>query len=153
MTHTDLSKHHNLPTSLVEISVAFHDIDSMGVVWHGNYMKYFEIARCAVLQEIDYDFPQMKNSGYTWPIVDIRSRFVSPVRYGDKLEVIAIIAEWHMRLLIKYLIINKTSQQVMTRGQSVQVPLDMKTMTMAFGCPDLLQEKIDVWQKSCNPKQ
>ena len=153
MKLTELSRHRGLPTSLVEILVAFHDIDSMGVVWHGNYMKYFEIARCAVLREIDYDLPQMKNSGYAWPIVDIRSRFVSLVRYGDKLEVTAIIAEWHMRLLIKYLVINKTSQQVATRGQSVQVPLDMKTMTLAFGCPDLLQEKIDDWQKSRNPKQ
>lgn len=153
MKPTELSKHGGLPTSLVEILVAFHDIDSMGVVWHGNYMKYFEIARCAVLREIDYDLPQMKNSGYAWPIVDLRARFVSPASYGDKLEVSAIIAEWHTRLLIKYLVVNKTDQKVVTRGQSVQVPLDMKTMTMAFGCPDLLQEKIDVWQKSYNPKQ
>ncbi len=149
MNHPELFKYRGLPTGLVDIFVPYHDIDSMEVVWHGHYIKYFEIARCAVLKVIDYDYPQMKSSGYVWPVVDIRSRFILPVKYGDELQVAAIIAEWEMRLLIKYLAINKASQRVVTRGQSVQVPVCMQTMSMAFGCPDLLKQKIESWKKSC----
>ena len=39
----------------IELSPAFHDCDPMHVVWHGNYFKYFEIARCALLQRYDYE--------------------------------------------------------------------------------------------------
>ena len=131
----------------------FHDVDVMEVVWHGNYIKYFEIARCSVLRMIDYDLPQMKTSGYAWPIVDLRSRFILPVTYGDQLQVAAIIVEWDLRLLIKYLVIKKTGKRVIARGQSIQVPLDMKTMSMTFGCPDLLKKKIETWQKSCQSGQ
>ena len=36
----------------VEIEIPFHDVDSMKIVWHGNYAKYFEIARCALFESI-----------------------------------------------------------------------------------------------------
>ena len=150
MHHPELAKYHGLPFSLVDVSVAWHDVDAMDVVWHGNYAKYFEIARCSVLRTLDYDIPQMKASGYAWPVVDFRSRFILPLTYGDELEVAAIVVEWELRLLVKYLIINKTSQRVVTRGQSIQVPLDTRTMSMTFGCPDVLKQKIDSWKKSCN---
>ncbi len=132
---------------MVDIAVPFHDIDVMGIVWHGNYVKYFEIARCAVLQAIDYDYPQMKESGYAWPIVDMRSRYVQPAHYNDPLQVIAIIVEWEIRLLIKYLIVNKASQRVITRGQSTQVPLVMKSMAMEYGSPALLGQKVEAWKE------
>ena len=48
----------------ITLAPAFHDCDPMQVVWHGNYFKYFEIARCALLQRYDYDYPQMQESGY-----------------------------------------------------------------------------------------
>ena len=149
MKHPELSQYSGLPIAFVDVSPAYHDIDSMEIVWHGNYMKYFEIARCAVLKFIDYDYPQMKSSGYAWPVVDIRSRFILPIRYGDELKVAAIIVEWDLRLLIKYLVINKNTQRVVTRGQSVQVPFDMRTMSMTFGCPDFLRQKIE----SCKTPQ
>ncbi len=142
---SELKRYQNLPMSTVDLSVAFHDVDALEVVWHGNYIKYFEIARCSVLEAINYDYPQMKASGYAWPIVDIRSRFVLPVQYGEQLQVTAIILEWELRLLIRYLVINKKSQRVVTRGRSVQVPLKMKTMSMEFGCPELLKQKIESW--------
>ena len=54
----------------VEIQVPFHDVDGMHVVWHGQYYKYFEVARTKLLQSIDYDVHEMKGSGYSWPIVE-----------------------------------------------------------------------------------
>ena len=48
----------------IEIEVPFHDLDPMDVVWHGNYVRYFERARHALLQTLDYDYPQMRDSNY-----------------------------------------------------------------------------------------
>ena len=66
----------------IELSPAFHDLDPMNVVWHGNYIKYLELARCALLQGFDYDYPQMHASGYLWPIVDLRTKYVRSARFG-----------------------------------------------------------------------
>ena len=76
----------------------------MAVVWHGHYIKYFELARSALLQKFDYDYPQMRDSGFAWPIVDMRSKYVGPVRYGQKIKVRAKITEWEYRLKIEYLV-------------------------------------------------
>lgn len=51
---------------IVEIVVPFFDIDSMDVVWHGHYVKYLEVARCALLDDIGHNYTQMKDSGYAW---------------------------------------------------------------------------------------
>ena len=62
----------------ISLSPAFHDCDPMNVVWHGNYFKYLEISRCALLSRYDYDYPQMLESGYLWPVVDARVKYVRP---------------------------------------------------------------------------
>ncbi|MGZ5781545.1 MAG: acyl-CoA thioesterase, partial [Burkholderiaceae bacterium] len=59
----------------VELQVQFFDLDPMEIVWHGNYVKYLEIARCALLDSIDYNYVQMKESGYAWPIIDMHLRY------------------------------------------------------------------------------
>ena len=46
----------------VEFRVEFYDVDSMGVVWHGNYVKYMELGRCALLDKIGYGYNEMKES-------------------------------------------------------------------------------------------
>ena len=47
----------------VDITIPFHDADAMGVVWHGNYFRYLEIAREQLLKQFDYGYRQMQASG------------------------------------------------------------------------------------------
>jgi len=68
-TSTDLSAE-----TIIEIP--FHDVDSAEVAWHGHYVKYFEIARCKLLDKFDYNYPQMTASGYFWPIIEGSNQFL-----------------------------------------------------------------------------
>ena len=52
----------------VEIVIPFHDIDSAGMAWHGHYAKYFEVARCALLDSFNYGYGAMRESGFMWPV-------------------------------------------------------------------------------------
>lgn len=126
----------------IELSPAFHDLDPMAVVWHGHYLKYFELARCALLQKIDYDYPQMRDSGYAWPVVDLRSKYVAPLRYEQKVKVAAKITEWENRLKIEYLVTDVESGKVLTRAYSIQVAVNMKTQEMCFSSPKILMQKL-----------
>ncbi len=128
----------------IELYPAFHDLDPMAVVWHGHYIKYFELARCALLQKFDYDYPQMRDSGFAWPIVDMRSKYVGPVRYGQKIKVRAKITEWEYRLKIEYLVTDAESGKALTRAYSIQVAVDIKTEEMCFSSPPILMEKLGI---------
>ena len=71
----------------IEVEIPFHDVDMMAVAWHGHYVRYIELARCALLETIDYNYPQMEASGYHWPIIDLRLKYMAPLRFGQKVRV------------------------------------------------------------------
>ena len=126
----------------VTLTPAFHDIDPMEVVWHGHYVKYFELARCALLQSFDYDYPQMRASGYAWPIVDLRAKYVRSARYGQSLVVRAMLVEWENRLKIDYQVRDADTGEVLTRATSIQVAVDLATGEMCFASPRALRERL-----------
>ena len=128
----------------VEIEIPFHDIDFMGIVWHGHYVKYLEIARCALLDKIDYNYPQMKVSGYAWPIIDMRIRYPRALLFQQEVTVTAKLEEWENRLKVSYLIEDSASGQRLTRAYTVQVALDMKSNEMLFVSPNILYEKLGI---------
>lgn len=129
-------------TAEVEIVVPFHDVDSAEVAWHGHYVKYLEIARCALLQTFNYDYPQMRESGYFWPIIDLQLRYVRPAVFGQRIIVRATLVEWEHRLKIDYLIRDSASGQRLTRGSSAQVAVDMRNREMCLASPDILFERL-----------
>ena len=128
----------------VEIEIPFHDVDVMGVAWHGHYVKYLEIARCALLDKIDYNYPQMRESGYAWPVIDVRIRYPQPLYFQQKVRVVAKLDEWENRLKVSYEIRDSESGKRLTRAYTVQVAMDMKTGEMMFASPDILFHKLGI---------
>ena len=126
----------------VEVEVPFFDIDLMEIVWHGHYTKYFELARCALLDKIDYNYMQMRDSGYTWPIIDLRIRYVRSAKFGQKLMVRAEVVEWENRLKIHYQIKDKHTGQRLTRGHTCQVAVDMASGEMCYESPPIICQKL-----------
>ncbi|MDD1624770.1 MAG: acyl-CoA thioesterase [Methylococcaceae bacterium] len=114
----------------------------MEVVWHGHYAKYFEIARCALLKKIYYNYLQMRDLCYSWPVIDFRIQYVKPAVFGQIIIVNADIVEWKNRLKINYLITDKLTGSRLTKGYSIQVAIDSQTKTMCFESPRVLLEKL-----------
>jgi acyl-CoA thioester hydrolase len=119
----------------VEILVPFFDVDSMDVVWHGHYVKYLEVARCALLDRIGHNYTQMRAAGYAWPIIDLQLRYIRGARFGQRLIVRADLVEWENRLKIHYLISDAATGERMTRGSSVQVAVDIASREMQLASP------------------
>jgi acyl-CoA thioester hydrolase len=128
----------------VEIEIPFYDIDVMGVAWHGHYVKYLEIARGALLDKIDYNYPQMKASGFAWPVIEVRIRYPRPLYFQQKVRVKASLDEWENRLKVSYLIEDLKTGQRLTKAYTVQVALDMKSGEMLFASPDVLLQKLGI---------
>jgi len=126
----------------VDIDVPFYDVDSMNIVWHGHYIKYFEVARCALLCKLDYDYNRMVESGYGWPIVDMRVKYVKPLIFMQRITVEASIVEYENRLKIAYLVKDKKTQERLTEGYTIQVAVDVEKRTMCFASPKVLINKL-----------
>lgn len=130
------------PHAEIELEVPFHDVDVMGVAWHGHYVKYFEVARCALLRQFQYDYPEMRDSGYLWPVVECQLKYVGPARYGQRLRVRAELLEYENRLKIGYLITDSASGEKLTKGHTVQVAVEAQSLELQFVSPPVLFEKL-----------
>lgn len=128
----------------IETQVQFFDLDPMEVVWHGHYVKYLELARCALLDRIGYNYRQMKASGYAWPVIDMHIRYASPATFGQRLKLRAEIVEWENRLKIQYLITDAVTGRRLSRASTTQVAVDAASGEMCFVSPRVLLEKLGV---------
>ncbi|HXZ09781.1 MAG TPA: thioesterase family protein [Paraburkholderia sp.] len=130
------------------VEVPFHDGDVMSVCWHGHYLKYFEMGRAALLRAFDYDYPQMRESGYVWPIVEAHLKYVRPATYGQKIDVRATLLEYENRLKIGYEIVDAATLTRLTKGYTIQVAIDAATQELQFVSPPVLFEKLErAWSR------
>ena len=127
-----------------ETQVQFFDLDPMEVVWHGHYVNYLEIVRGVLLDTIDYNYPQMKASGYVWPVIDLHLRYAASATYGQRLKLRAEIVEWENRLKISYLITDAFTRRRLVRATTTQVAVEIASREMCFVSPPVLFEKLGV---------
>lgn len=128
----------------VELTVPFFDIDILGIAWHGHYCKYIEIARCAMLNKIDYGYMTMRATGYVWPIIDIQLRYVRPARFDQRIKVSAELVEWEYRMKIKYRITDAESGEVLVKGHTVQAAVDSASGEMSYASPAVFLDKLGI---------
>ncbi len=126
----------------VELDIPFHDVDMMEVAWHGHYARYLEIARCKLFDQLAYNYPQMRTSGYAWPVIDMRIRYIQPLLFQQRVRVTAWVAEWENRLRLQYLIQDAATGARLTKAHTDQVAVDMDTREMLLVSPAILLEKL-----------
>jgi acyl-CoA thioester hydrolase len=126
----------------IDLKIPFHDVDMMEIVWHGHYAKYFEIARCELLDRLGYSYLTMRESGYDWPIIDLRIRYIKPALFGQKVTVKAVLAEWENRLKIDYLLTDASTGAKLAKGHTIQVAVDRRNREMCLESPPVLLEKL-----------
>ena len=122
-------------SAAIEFDVAFHDVDMVGVVWHGHYLRYLENVRWALMDRLDYGLDRMLASGHAWPIVDLQAKYVKPARFGERLRARASLVEWEHRLAINYLLTDVADGARILRARTMQVAVDGRSGELQFDCP------------------
>ena len=111
-------------SSSVEIEVPFHDVDALGIVWHGHYLKYLEIARTALLRSRSLDATDLVAMGLRLLLVDSHCRHTGSLRYGDRARVRAWLKDIDHRICIAYEVTNLTTAKRAARARTVLVTTD-----------------------------
>ena len=131
-------------TATATLEIPFHDVDLLGIVWHGHYAKYFEAARNVLFDQIGYNYLDMEASGYAWPVIEFNVRYAQPLVYKQTIAVEAAIVEYENRLKINYLVRDAASGKRLTRGYTVQVAIVLPSRDLCFASPPVLLEKLGI---------
>lgn len=90
-----------------QIRVNYFDTDKMGVVWHGNYIKYFEIAREEMFRSVGLAYSELEKAGIMMPVVDVAVQYMKPAGYDEILTVESRVEESpRARIRIEYTVRN-----------------------------------------------
>lgn len=125
------------------IKIPFYDNDLMGVVWHGNYVKYLEIARCDALEKLGYNYMDMKNDGIMYPIAKLEMKYIKPSSFAENLRVVTIFEEVEPSLIIKYVIYDDNNQKIF-KAKSMQICVNIDSKESLYTAPQRLKELLNV---------
>ncbi len=130
-------------SSETKFRVEFYDVDSMEVAWHGNYIKYMEVGRCALLDKIGYGYNEMKATGYVFPVTTLNVKYVRSLFFGKEYIIKSKLVEYENRLKIKYEIRDAVTNEICTKAESCQMAVKTPEMTSLFVCPAVFTDKVE----------
>jgi acyl-CoA thioester hydrolase len=128
----------------IKLVVPFHDVDPAQVVWHGHYIKYLEIVRCKLLSDVNYSYRAMEESGFFWPVVDLRIKYIRPLLFEQEILVGACVTEWEYRLKMEYLIRDARTLEKLTKAYTIQVAYDITKKEMLYESPQVLKKVLGI---------
>jgi acyl-CoA thioester hydrolase len=128
----------------VRVKIRFSEIDSMGVVWHGNYIRFFEDAREAFGMKYGIPYSDIYRNGYYTPVVSIGCEYKSPLKYGDEALVeITYCDTPAAKIVFKYRICDAETGVLVTTGYTVQVFLSVTDNCLCISNPAF----FEMWKR------
>ena len=120
----------------IKMKVAFHDLDPMQVVWHGNYLKYFDVARFGLFAEAGIDlYDYMVNHHYVFPVTRSSIKHIAPLKPFDEFICQATVTEALYKIGMAFEIRLITDGALCARGNSEQLAVRYPEMEMEFEIP------------------
>jgi acyl-CoA thioester hydrolase len=111
-------------SSRVQVTVRYAETDMMGIVYHANYLPWFEVARTQLLREQGFPYRQLEADGYRIPVLEVAAKFLRPATYDDTLDVVAVIREKPLlRIRIEYEVFRGT--ELLATGHSAHAFCDL----------------------------
>lgn len=125
---------------LHKIRVEFYDVDSMDVVWHGNYVKFFEAARCAFLRHIGYDYTNFRDEGFVLPVVKLDVKYIKPIFFGDEISILVRLKDANTMLKLEYEV--RKDDEILCIANTTQACVDIKKRLTMFELPSGFYEAL-----------
>src|SRR5919108_775864 len=127
--------------------VIYGDTDRMGVVYYGNYLRWFESGRSEFLRQIGMPYASVEERGIHFPVTEILCRYLKPARYDDLISIetqLASIAR--ATLTFSYRILKAEDESLLAlgstkhacvdgRGRVVRIPADLGKLLGAVIAP------------------
>ena len=120
----------------ITLRVPFHDLDPLQIVWHGNYLKYFDMARFGLFDQAGVDlYRYFQTHHVIFPVTRCTAKHIIPLRFGEEFVCRATVLEAVYKIVLGFEIRRPGDGQVCTRGRSEQLAVKWPEMEMQFEIP------------------
>ena len=127
----------------VTLKVPYYDVDLMQIVWHGNYLKYFEVARQALFKKYGVDMQHYtEDTRYVFPVVRSMIKHIWPLRFDDEFICTAVLREARVKIVLDFEIKLVSNGKVCAKGWTEQVAVLLPEMEMSFQIPEEIQKAL-----------
>ena len=100
---------------LTEIEARYQETDQMGVIYHGNYPTWFEVARTDYITKLGFSYKAMEDSGVISPVTEINVKYIKPITYPEKVTIKTWVERYsRLRSLYCYEIYNEAGELATT---------------------------------------
>lgn len=121
------------------IRVRFSETDAMGIVYHANYLPWFEVARTQLMAEIGLPYRELQDSGYMLPVLEAQCSYKNSAKYDDLISVRAMMKAFpRVRIRIDYEV--RRGEELLTSGYTVHA--FMNRDGLAIRPPNFFLEKL-----------
>lgn len=118
------------------IRVRYAETDTMGVVYHSNFLVYFEIGRTDYFRELGFTYKEMESSNVYMPVTECFCRYILPAHYDDELEIRTKFATLsRLRFKFDYEVVRMSDSKILAEGYTIHVPVN------ASGAPCRIPEQ------------
>ncbi len=130
--------------------VRFSEVDAFDVVWHGHYIKYFEIGRLDLSGKYSLTPEYMKQQGYFAPVVDLGCTYKEPARLGDEMIIRTTVEPSEKAALtFRYEIVRASDEIILAKGYTAHVLLTLEGK-MIYSVPDEIKKPVGDMLDYCN---
>jgi acyl-CoA thioester hydrolase len=127
----------------VKLSVPFFDLDPMQIVWHGNYLNYFEIARAALFDHYGVDlYAYYDREKIIFPIIRTQTKHIFPLKHRDEIIVKATLVDANIKLVVDFEVRKAADGSVCARGRTEQVAVKTPEMETLFSMPAAIRQLL-----------
>ncbi len=131
------------PSYEVTLKVPFYDLDPMQIVWHGNYLKYFDIARSELYDHLGVDlFAYHDRTRYIFPIIRTAVKHIRPLKRGDEFVCRATVKEARTKIVVLFEVRLVKDGTLCARGSTEQVAVREPEMEMEFTIPEEISRAL-----------
>lgn len=128
-------------TNRIEQDIKFSEVDSLSIVWHGHYVRYFEDGREAFGKNYNLRYLDFYAQGYVVPIVNVQCDYKRFLRYGDRIIIeTTYVACEPAKLIFNYRILNAETGEVIVTGSTIQVFLNKDDLALQLTTPNFFQD-------------
>ena len=110
-----------------EIPVRFSEVDALGIVWHGHYVKFFEDGREAFGKQYGLGYLDVYKHKFATPLINLNVDFKKTVKYGDSVIIeTTFINSAAAKIIFQYKIVRVSDGELVTTGESTQVFINLE---------------------------
>lgn len=125
--------------STTEVKIRFNEVDPLGIVWHGHYIRFFEDGREAFGAQHGLAYMDIYRQGYVAPVVKIECDYKKSLEYGDVIMVeTTYVDSPAAKIIFNYKILLQPANELIAEGRSVQVFLDNNRRQLQLVAPDFI---------------